>query len=100
MTKAELVSHVAKKSNITKKAADAALASLVEAIQKTLKKGGEVRISSLGTFRVVQRKARAGVNPRTGAKMRIPATRAAGFRAAKALKDAVTGIAAKAHTKK
>jgi DNA-binding protein HU-beta len=100
MTKAELVSHVSKRSNITKNAASAALTSLVEAIQQTLKKGGEVRISSLGTFRVVQRKARAGVNPRTGAKIRIPATRAARFRAAKALRDAVTGTAAKAAQKK
>ena len=89
MTKAELVSHVAKESNITKKAADTALMSLVEAIRQTLKKGGEVRINALGTLRVVQRKARAGVNPRTCAKMTIPAETVPSFRAAKPLREAV-----------
>jgi hypothetical protein len=44
----------------------------------------------LGTFAVAERKARTGVNPQTGAKIKIPATKAPTFRAAKALKDAAT----------
>ena len=91
MTKAELVSYVAKQAKVTKKAADAVLTSLIGAVQQTLKKGGEVRIASLGTFRVAKRKARAGVNPRTKAKIKIPATKVPAFRAAKALKDTVKG---------
>ena len=100
MTKAELVSYVAKEAKVTKKAVDAVLTSFIEAVQQTLKKGGEVRIASLGTFRVVQRKARTGVNPRTKAKIKIPAKKAPAFRAAKALKDAVKGAPKKSDKKK
>jgi len=100
MTKAELVSQVAKEAKVTKKAVDAVLKSLIEAVQQTLKKGGEIRIASLGTFRVVQRKARMGVNPRTKAKIKIPAKKTPAFRAAKALKDAVKGTPMKSGKKK
>ena len=100
MTKAELVSYIAKESNITKKAAEAVIKSVIEAVEQTLKKGGEIRINSLGTFRVAQRKARAGVNPQTKAKIKIPAKKAPAFRAAKALKDAVKGTLIKSGKKK
>lgn len=100
MTKAELVSYVAKETKVAKKAVDAVLKSLVDALHQTLKKGGEIRINSLGTFKVVQRKARAGVNPQTKAKIKIPAKKAPAFRAAKALKDAVGGAAKKSSKKK
>jgi len=100
MTKAELVSFIAGETKVAKKAVDAFLKSLVDAVHQTLKKGGEIRINSLGTFKVVQRKARTGVNPQTKAKMKIPAKKAPGFRAAKALKDAVHGTAKKSGKKK
>ncbi|HTY26252.1 MAG TPA: HU family DNA-binding protein [Desulfomonilaceae bacterium] len=51
MTKTELVSYVAKEAKVAKKAVDAVLKSLVGAVRKTLKKGGEIRINSLGTFK-------------------------------------------------
>jgi nucleoid DNA-binding protein len=89
MTKAELVAKISKEASITKKKAEMALNSLIEAIGQALKKGDKVRITSLGTFRVKNTKARAGVNPQTQAKIQIPATKAPAFRAAKALKDAV-----------
>jgi DNA-binding protein HU-beta len=90
MTKADLVSHVAKQAGITKKAATSALDAIVGAIHHSLKKHtGYVRISGLGTFKVSQRKARAGVNPQTGKKIKIPAASVPRFAAAKALKDAV-----------
>ena len=76
MTKAELVSFIAGETKAAKKTVDAVLNSLVDAVQQTLKKGGEIRISSLGTFKVVQRKARTGVNPQTKAKIKIPARKA------------------------
>jgi len=89
MTKDELVSQVAEQSNLTKKTTEAVLKSLIGAVHQALKDKGEVRIDSLGTFKVAERKARNGVNPRTGAKMTIPAMRVPAFRAAKALKEAV-----------
>ena len=100
MTKAELVAQIAKESGITKTKAGTALKSLIEAIGQVLKKDGQIRVSSLGTFRVRKRKARTGVNPRTGAKIKIPATKAPAFRAGKALKEAVKGTPMKSGKKK
>jgi DNA-binding protein HU-beta len=100
MTKVELVAQIAKESSITKKKAEASLKSLIEAIGQALMKNGEIRIGSLGTFKVRKRKARTGFNPRTGAKIKIPATKAPAFRAAKALKDAVKGTPLKSGKKK
>ena len=57
-------------------------------IIQTIKDKSEIRIVQLGTFKVVQRKARTGINPRTGAKISIAATKTPAFRAAKALKTA------------
>jgi DNA-binding protein HU-beta len=100
MTKAELITYVAKETKASQKTVDAVLKSVVDAIHQTLKKGGEIRIGSLGTFKVLQRKARTGINPQTKAKMKIPAKKAPAFRAAKALKDAVGGAAKKPAKKK
>jgi nucleoid DNA-binding protein len=89
MTKAELVSQVAEQSDLTKKTTEAVLKALISSIHRTLKEAGEIRIDGLGTFKVIERKARTGVNPQTGAKLDIPATKAPAFRAGKALKEAV-----------
>lgn len=89
MTKAELVAKLAEETKVNKKVASAMLGSLVKTLQEGLKDGGKIRIDGLGTFAVADRKARNGVNPQTKAKIKIPATKAPVFRAAKALKDAV-----------
>ncbi len=95
MTKAELAEKLAKDTKVTKKAAGEMLTSLVKTLQDVLKKGGSIRVDGLGTFAVSNRMARNGVNPQTRAKIRIPATKAPTFRAAKALKDAVKGVSKK-----
>ncbi len=92
MTKAELVAKLAEEAQVMKKAAAAMLDSLVKTLQNGLKEGGSVRIDGLGTFAVADRKERNGVNPQTGAKIKIPATKAPVFRAARALKDAVKPV--------
>ena len=92
MTKAELVGKLAEENKVTKKVAAAILDSLVKNLQEVLKKGEKITLSGLGTFVVVERKARTGVNPITKAKIKIAATKAPKFRAAKALKEAVTGV--------
>jgi DNA-binding protein HU-beta len=89
MTKAELVSEIAQEAGISKKAATSALNSVVSAVHEMLKKGQRIRIADLGSFSVVDRKARQGVNPRTGKSIRIPASKAPKFTAAKALRDVV-----------
>ena len=58
-------------------------------ITKTLGRGEEVAITGFGTFRVVKRAARMGINPKTGAKIQIAASTKPKFKAGKALKDAV-----------
>jgi DNA-binding protein HU-beta len=95
MTKAELVAKLAEETKVTKKVATAMLDTLVKTLQAGLKDGGKIRIDGLGTFAVADRKARTGVNPQTRVKIKIPATKAPVFRAAKALKDAVKPIAKK-----
>ncbi len=92
MTKSEIVARMAESANITKKASAAALDSLVLAVHESLRKAdGKIRIADLGTFSVTKRKARDGVNPRTGKKMRIPAMKVPRFSASKALKEAAKG---------
>ncbi len=99
MTKKELVAKLAEEVKVTKKVAGEMLNSLVKTLHDTAKKAESVRIDGLGTFGVAHRKARNGVNPRTRAKIKIPASKAPTFRAAKALKDAVKGVAKKAGKK-
>ena len=87
MNKAELVSMMAAKSNLTKKDSEMALNAFVETVQGALKKGEKIQLVGFGTFEVRQRSARNGVNPRTKQSIKIPASKAPVFKAGKALKD-------------
>ncbi|WP_029552162.1 HU family DNA-binding protein [Thermocrinis jamiesonii] len=89
MTKAELVSAIAKGAGITKKQADAALKAAVAAISDALKKGERVAIPGFGIFSVRQRASRKGRNPRTGAVIEIPARKVVVFKPAKDLREGV-----------
>ena len=90
MTKPEIVTRISQDAGITKKAANAALSSLVQAVHSALKqKNGKIRIANLGTFRVISLKARKGVNTRTGKPMTISAMRVPRFSSSVSLKDSV-----------
>ena len=89
MTKAELVTTIAKGAGITKKQADAALKAAVAAVSNALKKGERVAIPGFGIFSVRKRAARKGRNPRTGAVINIPARKVVVFRPAKDLRGGV-----------
>jgi DNA-binding protein HU-beta len=90
MTKADLVEKMAKDAGISKAAANKALNSFVNSVKKALKKkDGRITLVGFGTFAKVRRKARKGVNPRTGEKTKIKARNAVTFKPGKALKDAV-----------
>jgi len=90
MTKAEVVNRMAEQAGISKKAAANALNALVGAVHESLKKKeGKIRISDLGTFKVIKKKARNGVNPQTREKIKIAAGKVPRFTASKALRDAV-----------
>jgi DNA-binding protein HU-beta len=90
MTKAELVEKMAKDAGITKTAANKALISFVDSVKRALKKkDSKVTLVGLGTFSKVRRKARTGMNPQTGKKIKIKARNAVKFKPGKALKAAI-----------
>ena len=88
MTKADIVAAVAE-TGMTKKAAAAAVDTVIDAITGALAKGEKVNIVGFGSFSVKKRKARTGRNPQTGAAIKIKAKNVPAFSAGKALKDAV-----------
>lgn len=79
MTKKELVSEIAKRAGLRKADAEKALSAMMEAVEAELKKGGEVRLIGFGTWKVVKRAERKGVNPRTREKITIPAKKVVKF---------------------
>ncbi len=89
MNKAELVANVQKAlgKDTSKAAAEKAVVATVESIAGALKKGQSVQLIGFGTFKVVSRKARIGVNPKTGAKIKIKASKSVKFGAGKELKS-------------
>jgi DNA-binding protein HU-beta len=90
MNKSQLVEAVASDSGLTKTDSARAIESLLDTVTKTLKKGDEVSITGFGKFSVVKRAARQGVNPRTGERVKIKASKAPKFSAGAGLKQAVS----------
>ena len=89
MTKKDLVELVAKKGNLTNKAAREAVAAFLNGVRDSLKRGEKVVITGFGTFSVRKRAARPGRNPKTGEKITIQARKAPGFTPGKTLKKVV-----------
>lgn len=89
MTKRELIEVVAKKANLTNKAARDSVQAVINSIRDALKRGEKVVITGFGTFSVRNRVERVGRNPKTGEKITIAARKAPGFTPGKTLKKAV-----------
>ena len=89
MNKAELVDSVASAANLSKADAGRAVDAVLSSISSSLSVGQQVSIVGFGTFRVKHRAERAGRNPRTGETIQIKASNVPGFKAGKALKEAV-----------
>ena len=89
MNKTQLIDVVATKTGLTKKAAEAAVNAMNEAIVEALVAGDKVQLIGFGTYEVKVRAARDGRNPKTGETIKIAASKAPVFTAGKALKDAV-----------
>ncbi len=89
MNKSELIDAVALSADISKAAAGRALDATLDSIASALKQGDQVSLVGFGTFQVKERAARAGRNPQTGETIQIKASKSPGFKAGKALKDAV-----------
>ena len=89
MNKSELIDAIAAKANLSKNDAKAALEATLEAVSESLKAGDAVQLIGFGTFKVNERAARTGRNPRTGEEIKIAAAKIPAFVAGKALKDLV-----------
>lgn len=90
MKKAEFIAQLMEDCGLeTKKRAGEVLEAFLDLITKTLARKEDVAFPGFGTFRVVQRAARMGVNPKTGEKIQIAASIKPKFRAGKLLKEAV-----------
>ncbi|OOR99881.1 DNA-binding protein [Haemophilus paracuniculus] len=89
MNKTELIDAIAAGAELSKKDAKAALEATLDAISASLKKGDAVQLIGFGTFKVNERKARTGRNPKTGEEIKIAASKVPAFVAGKALKDLV-----------
>ncbi len=95
MNKSELVAALAEKTEFSKKDAEKALNAFVDVVTDTLVKADKVQLIGFGTFDVKDRPARVARNPRTGAEIKIAASKAPAFKPGKALKDKVNTPAKK-----
>ena len=89
MNKTQLIDKIAENADITKASAGRAVDAIIEAVSDSLKSGDTVQLVGFGTFSVRERSARTGRNPQTGKEISIPAAKVPGFKAGKALKEAV-----------
>src|SRR5438552_1652803 len=89
MTKADLVEEVARVTDLTRKDSAVIVDTLFESVIKSLKTGDKLEVRGFGSFRVRQRNARISRNPKTGAKVEVPAKRVPYFTPSKELKDLI-----------
>jgi DNA-binding protein HU-beta len=89
VTKQEFVDQVSSQSGLGKKEAGDAVDAFLVVVQETLSRGGEISFTGFGKFTVADRGARQGVNPQTGERIQIAASRVPRFSAGSALKNAV-----------
>ncbi len=89
MTKSEFVDQVADRAGLNKKDAAGAVDAVLETIEETLKRGGEITFSGFGKFSVSDRSAREGRNPATGEKIKIAASKVPKFTPGAGLKKSI-----------
>ena len=89
MTKSEFVDQVADESDLSKTDSNKAVDAVLKVIEETLTRGGDINFTGFGKFSVADRGARQGVNPQTGERIQIQASRVPRFSAGSALKKAV-----------
>ncbi|MCG8525739.1 MAG: HU family DNA-binding protein [Opitutales bacterium] len=87
MNKSQLVDAVANNSGLTIKDSEKAVDAFVAAVKEGLKSDGNVQLIGFGSFSVGERSARTGINPRTGQKIEIAASKTVKFKAGAKLKE-------------
>ena len=91
MNKSELIEQVADRAEIKRSEAEAAVNAFTEVVKEALQRGGDVAITGFGKFSVAERGARQGVNPQTGERIQIAASKAPKFSAGADFKKALKG---------
>ena len=89
MTKAELVERVANQINLTKKQTEVVVNTVFSSITESLAEGKKVELRGFGSFRIRQRNARIGRNPKSGQKVEVPSKKVPFFKAGKELRQLV-----------
>jgi len=94
MTKADLVEEVIRITELPRKESEAVVETIFESIIQALQSNDKIEIRGFGSFRTRQRRGRTGRNPKTGAKVEVPAKRIPFFKPSKELKDFVNNAKA------
>jgi len=89
MTKAELIDDVSRVAELSRKESETIVETIFESIVKSLRGGDKIEIRGFGSFRTRQRNPRIGRNPKTGARVEVPAKKIPYFKPSKELKDLV-----------
>src|SRR5256714_4893281 len=89
LTKADLIEEVLRVTELPRKESETIVETIFESIIEALQKGEKIEIRGFGSFRTRQRRGRVGRNPKTGAKVEVPAKKIPFFKPSKELKDFV-----------
>jgi len=94
LTKADLIEEVLRITELPRKESETIVETIFDSIIDSLQKGQKIEIRGFGSFRTRERRGRVGRNPKTGAKVEVPAKKIPFFKPSKELKDFVNGAEA------
>src|ERR671934_1358262 len=94
MTKADLIEEVSRLADVTRRDSEVIVETIFDSIVHSLRAGDKIEIRGFGSFRTRQRDARVGRNPKTGARVEVPAKKIPYFKPSKDLKDLVNSTSA------
>src|SRR5512139_3970178 len=94
MTKADLIEEVSRVVGLTRKESEVIVEAIFDSVVRSLRTGDKIEIRGFGSFRTRERQSRVGRNPKTGARVDVPAKRIPYFKPSKELKDLVNGESA------
>jgi integration host factor subunit beta len=97
MTKADLIEEVSRLAELTRKDSEIIVETIFDSVVRSLRAGDKIEIRGFGSFRTRQRKPRVGRNPKTGARVEVPAKKIPFFKPSKELKDVINHGGAAAH---
>ena len=89
MTKADLIEEVSRLAELTRKDSEIIVERIFDSVVRSLRSGDKIEIRGFGSFRTRQRKPRVGRNPKTGARVEVPAKKIPYFKPSKELKDVI-----------